>query len=301
MNDRERRIARARLLRRQGKTYNEIRDVVGGVDDKTLREWCRGIPRPPETRRSCPKTELRRRCRELRRQGLTYSEIAEATGASAGSISPWVRDVRIQSRERGERRRLEALRESARTRNRSAQRRREFASAYAASSIGPLSDRELFLLGVGLYWAEGSKSKDYDVREHVVFVNSDATMVQVFMAWLSLVGISIAQCRFRVAIHETANIGAAESFWADLIGVPRDDLSRTTVKRHRPLTNRLNQGETYRGCLVISVLKSAPLYRAIDGWWKGLHGQVSQSHRRSADWSDLPPWGSWQSRTPLER
>jgi hypothetical protein len=37
------RVGKALLLRRQGKTYNEIRAVVGPVDDGTLVRWLRGI------------------------------------------------------------------------------------------------------------------------------------------------------------------------------------------------------------------------------------------------------------------
>jgi transcriptional regulator with XRE-family HTH domain len=167
MTDLQRRIARARLLRREGKTYDEIRAALDvPVSDDRLQGWLKGIPRPPGTRRSCPKTELRSECRRLRAQGLTYDEIAAKTGASKGSISPWVRDVTPPHgvhRERLEHtrdsRRMEALRESARTRSRLAARRRELHSDVAAASIGPLADLELFLVGVALYWAEGTKSK----------------------------------------------------------------------------------------------------------------------------------------------
>jgi len=95
MNDRRRRIARARLLRRQGKTYNEIRVIIGPVDDKTLLLRCKGIPRPAATYRSHPKDDVRRECRRLRAEGLTIPEIAEKTSASKGSISPWVADARV--------------------------------------------------------------------------------------------------------------------------------------------------------------------------------------------------------------
>src|SRR3954453_18298353 len=95
MNDRRRRIARARLLRRQGKTYNEIRVIIGPVDDKTLLLRCKGIPRPGATYRSHPKDDVRRECRRLRAEGLTIPEIAEKTSASKGSISPWVADARV--------------------------------------------------------------------------------------------------------------------------------------------------------------------------------------------------------------
>jgi len=94
MDSRQRRIARARLLRRQGTTYDEIRSVIGPVDDSTLRVWLRGIPRPPETHRTCRRDDVRRECRRLRAQGFTVPQIADKTGASKGSVSPWVAGIR---------------------------------------------------------------------------------------------------------------------------------------------------------------------------------------------------------------
>jgi hypothetical protein len=284
MNERDRRIARARLLRRQGKTYAEIRAALDvAVSDDALKLWLKGIPRPPETRRSCPKLDVKKECRRLRSLGYTYTEIAEATGAAAGSISLWVRDVRAPNRERGERRRLGALRAAARQRSAQQERKREVERIVATTSIGPLTDRELFLAGVALYWAEGSKSKPYDRRERVTFINSDPQVIDVFVAWLQLMGIALDECRFRVHIHETADVAAAESFWAERVGVPPEVFQRATLKKHRPLTNRLNVGDAYRGCLVISVLKSAGLYRHVEAWWYGVHSQgnrlLSPEHR----------------------
>jgi hypothetical protein len=74
MTDMQRRIARARLLRREGKTYAEIRAVIGDVSDDRLQTWLVGIPRPSRTLKGRAKPELRRECRVLRAQGLTYDE-----------------------------------------------------------------------------------------------------------------------------------------------------------------------------------------------------------------------------------
>jgi hypothetical protein len=69
MTEHQRRIVRARLLRRQGKTYDEIRAVTGR------------IPRPPQTHRSHPLTAERRPARQLRTAGATYDETAAAAVA----------------------------------------------------------------------------------------------------------------------------------------------------------------------------------------------------------------------------
>jgi hypothetical protein len=58
-----------------------------------------------------------------------------------------------------------------------------------------------------------------------------------------------------------------------LKGIPRPpgtNFNRTSIKRHAPKTLRQNTGADYRGCLIVDVLKSAGLYRRVEGWWRGL-------------------------------
>ena len=150
------------------------------------------------------------------------------------------------------------------------------------------------MIGVGLYWAEGSKSKPYDRRERITFRNSDPTMIGAFMKWLALLGVDSSSCRFRVQIHESADVDRAERFWSELVEVPRDRFSRATLKRHRPQTNRLNVGDGYNGCLVITVLQSAALYRSVAGWWQGIHAQMTQQPVRAAAWEGASPWQAWR-------
>jgi hypothetical protein len=76
--------------------------------------------------------------------------------------------------------------------------------------------------------------------------------------------------RLRVSIHESADLAAAEGYWAALLGVETSAFSRATIKRHRPKTGRYNTGASYYGCLTIDVLKSAELYRFVEGWWRGV-------------------------------
>lgn len=140
----------------------------------------------------------------------------------------------------------------------------------AKQAVGGLSARELFLIGVGLYWAEGTKDKSYDRRENVTFVNSDPGMIKVYLAWLDLLGVERERLRFTVMIHENADVTGAERYWAELVGAARSAFNKTTLKRHSPKTVRKNVGESYRGCLVIKVLQGADLYRRIEGSWYGI-------------------------------
>lgn len=86
---------------------------------------------------------------------------------------------------------------------------------------------------------------------------------------------------YRVAIHESADIAAAERFWAEVTGADVSRFRKPTVKRHNPKTVRKNVGDGYHGCLVISVLRGAELYQKIEGWARGAMGDARWLSRSS--------------------
>lgn len=270
---------RAVALRRQGYSLRQIRDELKVFNNDILNQLVKGEPPPEWTKRPNAKDDLRAKARELRLQGWTYDRIEAELGCSRSSVSLWVRDLpKPEPRYTPEEQR--ELMQAGLLRLRGAQDvERGRVKDAAAEEVGDLSDRDLFMAGVALYWAEGQKSKPYQRREVVTFVNSDPDVIQIFLAWLDLLGVTRERLRFRVMIHESADVAGAEQFWAALVGVEASALQRTTLKKHNPKTTRKNTGETYRGCLVIRVLKSADLYRRIEGWWSGM---VVEAKRRTA-------------------
>ncbi|MFH8346254.1 hypothetical protein [Streptomyces sp. NPDC018045] len=264
-------LRRAGLSRRQIRDRLHIHIHIHIHNNDILNRLLEGEPPPDWTRRPNAKDDLRARARELRGRGMTYDEIQVELGCSKSSISLWVRDLPKPPPRR-------TLAEQAKLANRKRwehelevrDRARQQTKASAMTEIGMLSDRELMLVGVGLYWSEGSKSKPYRMSETVTFINSDPTMIQVHLAWLNLLAVGPEQLRFRVMIHESADVAASERYWADLVGVDVATFGKTTLKKHNPKTVRENVGENYRGCLVIRVLQGAELYRRIEGWWQGI-------------------------------
>ncbi|WP_432131601.1 hypothetical protein [Streptomyces tendae] len=257
-------------LRRAGYSLRQIRDELKVFNNDILSRLVKGEPPPEWTKRPRAKDDLRDRARELRRRGWTYDRIEAELGCSRSSVSLWVRDL-PKPEPRYTPQEQQTLMRAGLARLRSAQdEERQRTKEEAKLAIGELSARELFLVGVGLYWAEGGKDKPYDRRENVTFVNSDPGMIKVFLAWLDLLGIERERLRFTVMIHENADVAGAEQFWVELVSADRSAFNKTTLKRHNPKTVRKNVGVSYRGCLVIKVLKGAELYRRIEGAWSGL-------------------------------
>ncbi|MFD9727124.1 hypothetical protein [Streptomyces sp. NPDC059072] len=268
-------------LRREGLSRRQIRDRLHVHNNDILNRLLDGEPAPEWTKRPNAKDDLRAKARELRLQGLTYDQIQLELGCSKSSISLWVRDLPKPERQRStEEASAIAKRGWERTLQARDEERRQI-KREAAAEIGALSDRELFLLGVGLYWSEGSKDKAYARRERVIFVNSDPNMICVYLAWLRLLGVKAEQLRYFVMIHESADIAGAERFWANLADAEPSQFTKTAVKRHNPTTQRKNTGESYHGCLAVRVLKSADLYRRVEGWWYGIVGAVAESDQRN--------------------
>ncbi|MEU0739030.1 hypothetical protein [Streptomyces sp. NPDC006134] len=261
---------RAVALRRAGYSLRQIRDELKIFNNDLLNKLLKGEPPPPWTKRPNAKDDLRERARELRLQGWTYDRIEAELGCSRSSVSLWVRDLPKPERKRSPAEAATIARRGWEAKLRIREEERQRTKEAAKQAVGKLSSRELFLLGVGLYWAEGGKDKPYDRRENVTFVNSDPGMIRVFLAWLDLLGVERERLRFTVMIHESADVAGAERYWAGLVGADRSAFNKTTLKKHNPKTVRKNVGDSYRGCLVIKVLKGAELYRRIEGSWYGI-------------------------------
>lgn len=259
---------RAIRLRAEGKSRREIRELLGLRHDSAVGRLLVGTEPLPAMRRARAKDAERGRARELRAQGWTYQQIAAELGVSTSSCSLWLRDMPNPSFER----RFDGERWHASwapvLRRRAAARQQT--KLDAANEMLPLSQRDIILAGAVAYWCEGTKAKPWRPAERVTFVNSDRYLIELFLRFLTAVGVESRRLGFRVSIHETADVDAAVQYWADLVGVAPEMFASSTIKRHQPSTNRLNQGDDYHGSLVITVAQGAHLYRQIEGWAKSL-------------------------------
>ena len=210
--------------------------------------------------------------RRMRIEGRSYREIRAEVPVSKSTLSLWLKDVPISDEQRallkqrsvdGSERRATALRA-----RRIATQERIWKQA--ADQVGILSERDLLLAGVVAYWAEGSKAKPWNARERVQFINSDPAMIALFLNWLYTLGVDKSALIYRVSIHEKADVERAVRFWAKECDIAPEVFSKTTLKRHNPRTVRKNTGDSYVGCLTITVRRSTELYRRIAGWWQGI-------------------------------
>ncbi len=226
------------------------------------------------------KSHERLLARELRRKGESIREIAKKVGISRGSSSLWCRDIVLTNdqlealvqRDKlgGARGRVVAAELAKKRKN----ERVSFNEKVGFERIGKISKRELFLIGIALYWAEGSKS----VRsERFVFVNSDPKMIVTMIHWLrECMHVSDEDIVCRVGINEVhqSRITEVEQHWSDITGIP---LSRFKKPSFKKVVNKKVYENFYEhyGTLDLLVKKCTKLFYEILGSIDGLSDKRS--------------------------
>lgn len=247
-----------------------------GVSRDTMAEWLWGLPNPEWTSRPNAKDDLRDEAVALRGEGCSVPDIAAILGVAKSTAYLWTRHLPLRRTDEGaderRRRHLERMREARWEPHRKArQEERRAVAAEAAASVGELSHRDLLMLGAVAYWCEGAKEKPWRPTSlPLQFINSDETLILLFLRFVEALGVDRAALRYRLSIHESADVAAATRSWAEVVGVPPGQFQRATLKTHKPSTVRRNIGDSYRGCLVVYVPKSARLYWIVEGIMRGI-------------------------------
>lgn len=213
---------------------------------------------------------------KLRKKGYSYSEIKNKISVSKSSLSLWLRDLKLNNEvERILQNKLEnAQKLGAEAKRRQRINREQGIITSAKKDIRKISKDELFLMGLMLYWAEGTKITENNVSQRVAFANSDPRMCRIFLMWLlDCLGVEISNVVLSVYIHDSYKDRYDDviRFWSKEIGLPNDNFSGvyfTSTKLSEK--NRRKDRKNYNGQLRMSLRKSVDLNRKIIGWIEGV-------------------------------
>ncbi len=213
---------------------------------------------------------------KLRKSGKTYSEIVKELSVAKSTLSGWLRDVGISKNQKQaftEKKRLASLRGGLARRNKRIETFNKII-ADAESDIKKITERELWLIGIALYWAEGEKEKEYKPGVGVKFSNSDPRMISLFLKWLiDVCKIPKEKIKFEIYVHKIYNkdYQRFRKFWSETTGFPLDRFDQVYFKKGNIKTNRKNKGNLYNGLLRVRVCGSSSLNRQINGWVRGIN------------------------------
>lgn len=220
------------------------------------------------------KTANKEKAVKLRKKGRSYSEILKEVPVAKSTLSIWLRSVGLSQPQK---QRLTDKKMA--TIKKGGERKREIRifttkkiKDEARADISQLSTRDLWLLGIALYWAEGQKERSRGSL--VALGNSDPFLIKVFLRWLiDICEVPRNDIHFWIFLHETAaeRLPEVQKYWSQAVGFPLDEFKKVTWKRNQINSNRKNRGDNYYGLLRVIVRRSTNLNRRIQGWVEGIN------------------------------
>ena len=165
----------------------------------------------------------------LRQQEMSYSQIKQAIGVSKSTLSGWLKDYplskeRIDELRGKSERRIERYRETMRKK-----REKRLLDIYEKERdyILPLSEKEVFIFGLGLYWGEGSKTRNASLSVS----NTDPSIVKFFIFWLNKTfGIPKQKLRINLQLYKDMDIKKELLFWENTLGLARSQFNKPYIK-----------------------------------------------------------------------
>ncbi|KND49215.1 MAG: hypothetical protein AB203_02345 [Parcubacteria bacterium C7867-008] len=179
------------------------------------------------------KPEEKQRSFALRREGKSIKEIAEILHVSKSAASLWVRDIEMtpEQKESLRQRQIEGghigrIRGSE-ANHRMRIERMDLAKELAVIEVPTLSCEQLFFIGLGLYWGEGTKTES---SRNVSIANSDPRVIQLMIRWfIECLDVDKERLQPKVFIsdvHKDREEKITE-YWEETLDIPRQFFSKT--------------------------------------------------------------------------
>ena len=96
----------------------------------------------------------------------------------------------------------------------------------ARTEIKDVSDRDLFMFGLGLYLGEGSKT-----NSTVRIVNADPKVIQIAMAWFLSLGLTIEHFLLTLHLYPDSDIEKCLHFWSTTTNIPICQFGKVQIDR----------------------------------------------------------------------
>ena len=207
----------------------------------------------------------------MRQEGWSYSDISNQLNIPKSTLSGWFRSTpytpnkKVQARIKtgqgtyGVRRHTERLAEV------------EALKDQGFKEVGEMSKRDLWMIGIGLWLGEGSKT-----IEQIRLVNSDPNIIRLFIRWLREI-CNLEDTNITIAMHlyPDSNEQACRQYWMSITQLPVAQFRKTQIDLR--LDKKIPKiGKSSYGTLHVTVAShgnpehGVRLHRKMMGWVKAV-------------------------------
>ncbi len=226
------------------------------------------------------KSKEKIKARKLRKKGESIKKIANLLHVSVSTASLWCRDVELTDKQIENLRRRQTDPFYGKRLDYYLKKKKEFSSKLlnlkneGIESIGSLSKREIFLIGVALYWGEGFKKDSL-----AGLATLDINIAKFFIFWLNKsFGITSKDLILRITanISYKNKINELSKYWSRELKIQENQFSKPFFQNTKWKKEYENK-ENYHGVLRIRVRRSIDLLRKIFGYIEGINLSIIKS------------------------
>ena len=175
---------------------------------------------------------LKKQAINYRKRGFSYNMIGQEIGVSKSTLSDWLSKIPFSPNKKVIKRISLARQKSSLFKHTQKMREITIMKDVAEKELGKITGRDLWLLGIGLYSGEGSKS-----GEQVRFANSDPEMIKIAMMWFRKVcHLENKNINPFVHIYPDNNVKKTLNYWSKITRIPKKQFGKTYIDRR---TNKL--------------------------------------------------------------
>jgi len=183
---------------------------------------------------------LRNEVLELRKCGMSYSQIKAKIPVSKSTLSLWLREYplsrkRINELRANSEQRIERCRE---TKAKNKKTKLDAVYKEVKKDIQHLSKRELYLLGLALYWTEGTKASS----STICMTNTDLSVLKLFLRWLDIVGVGRSRVVVRLHLYSDMDVQEKVRWWSENLCIPVKNFRKPYIKK-----TVYNKRKNYKG------------------------------------------------------
>ncbi|MAZ40524.1 hypothetical protein CL654_00180 [bacterium] len=173
------------------------------------------------------KQAAKERAIKLRQNGYSYSFIADEVGVSKSTLSHWLRKIPYTPNKETVVKIGKARARSATVKNEIKRASIRKAQSEAKKEIGSLNKRDIFMLGLGLYIGEGTKSHGI-----VRIVNSNPDVIKLALRWFQEVcGLSKNNFSITLYLYPDSDIEACVNYWAKVTSLSKAQFNKTQIDK----------------------------------------------------------------------
>lgn len=178
-------------------------------------------------------TLLREKATQLKLQGFTYGQIKRELGIAKATLSGWLSHYPLTEE------RLKTVlierdhnRDIAGERYRNTQREKRLKRLQETynlqkNNLLPLSEKELFIAGIFLYWGEGGKHKG-----QLSVSNTNPNVLKFVLFWMThVLKVPLGKIKANLHLYKDMDVEETINYWARTLNLPKEQFSKPYIKK----------------------------------------------------------------------